>query len=305
MSETIDLNAMTKDELKVLGKEHKIKSWNLLGETKLRAALHDKLGSNSEPFPENEDGASDPVDPKLPAGAEGADDALIIEGDDDAALTEAVKAAEGDEEQEPEEEEQEADDAADPAPEAEESVKISDVAVLVKSAVAEALVAQRNGVSSEEAMHQGVESSLPVNEEDLIESEDFVRVRVQGTFRSRLNQHVKGSAPYDVIINMPVDFNRGDLKRSLPIKLAPLYPTFVGHRSADSYEVIGPVFHAEGEKPKSDMIEKTVRGFKNSARFLEDKEEKAISAADESTGLEIEISDEEKETGLPAVINDE
>jgi uncharacterized protein (UPF0333 family) len=81
-----------------------------------------------------------------------------------------------------------------------------------------------------------VEAPKPVGPK----SKSFVRVTVTGTIVEAINKHVSNIVQFEQEVNMPSDYTMGDLKRSLPNKLARTNAAFKRLRSVESHKVVGP-----------------------------------------------------------------
>lgn len=86
-------------------------------------------------------------------------------------------------------------------------------------------------------------------------SKSFVRVRATGTYVIMLNKHMQNIENFDLEVTMPKDYNMGDLRRSLPNKMAKLYPNMKRLRHIASHEIVGAA-HADAAtgEVESDFI---------------------------------------------------
>jgi hypothetical protein len=125
-------------------------------------------------------------------------------------------------------------------------------------------------------------------------------VRVWGSYVEALNQHVSQINNFNVEVVMPASYTMGDLRRSLPRKLAKTIPSFKRLREVKGHEIIGPALPSDAIDyiaPVNQPITSHIDAI-NAAEGVE---------ADDSAptgGAAIDTSELDPATGLPRVIND-
>lgn len=134
----------------------------------------------------------------------------------------------------------------------------------------------------------------------------FVRVRVAGTYVEAINKHVSNIVNFEDEVNMPSDYNMGDLRRSLPNKLARKHDAFKRLRSVDAHSVVGPAIVDETtKKVDSDYVMPRIVPQKRAADAINKAE--GFDGDDDGlefgSGVGVDITDEERLTGLPPIVN--
>lgn len=124
----------------------------------------------------------------------------------------------------------------------------------------------------------------------------FVKVHVTGTFVSMLNKHMQTVENFEIDVVMPKGYTMGDLRRSLPNKMARIYNAMKRLRSVETHEIIGPATADE----KSDFIPQAVSVKPVlSKEAIEDGEGKAPEPGVMSFGDTTEYGAD----GLPPIVN--
>lgn len=200
-------------------------------------------------------------------------------GDDiDAELEKLLAGAEGGDD-EPEADEAFVADADQPI-----TLTTSQLQELIASEVAKVAAAMNAGVAPD---------ALPAA--PAVASGRFVKVHVAGTFVSMLNKHMQTVENFEIDVVMPKDYTMGDLRRSLPNKMARIYTNMKRLRSVDSHEVVGPAVAGE----KSDFVPQANSGKVTSKEAVDDGE----GAAPEPGVMAFGDTTEYGSDGLPPIIN--
>ncbi len=125
-------------------------------------------------------------------------------------------------------------------------------------------------------------------------------VRVWGSYIEALNQHVSQINNFNVEVVMPASYTMGDLRRSLPRKLAKTIPSFKRLREVKGHEIMGPALPSDAIDyiaPINQPITSHIDAI-NAAEGVEADDDA------QGGGAALDTSELDPATGLPRVIND-
>lgn len=122
----------------------------------------------------------------------------------------------------------------------------------------------------------------------------FVKVHVTGTFVSMLNKHMQTVENFEIDVVMPKGYTMGDLRRSLPNKMARIYSAMKRLRSVESHEIIGPATAGD----KSDFIPQA-----GSSKLTKEEVEDGEGKAPEPGVMAFGDTTEYGADGLPPIVN--
>lgn len=182
-------------------------------------------------------------------------------------------------------------DETSPAPEVEEQVVPAETITISKDQLAEAIQAEVAKALAAQAKTHNI-----VVKPQGAKSKRFVRVSVHGTYVESINKNVSNNVNFTEEVNMPSDYTMGDLRRSLPNRLARLFPSFKRLRSVDAHRVIGPAtIEKETGKVRSDYVLPTNRVQRIAADHINKAE-----GVEENSDID---TTEYGPDGLPDIIN--
>lgn len=142
-----------------------------------------------------------------------------------------------------------------------------------------------------------------------IKAKTFVQVKVCGNMVEALNRHVSNIVNFEETVNMPSDYTMGDLKRSLPHKLARKYTGFKRLREVESHTVLGPAHvDAKTGKVPSDYVvprklpQQIANAHINRAEGVEEEEPGGQTIQAVGGAVQFDDSNIDPLTGLPPIV---